>query len=100
MTLVLAPLDHPGFRVYGNALPVTPGMIPGFATLDGVTHPPQSAQGLSREALLDVHNVGEILLVKARSVHCALYVQASVGSTQKNIGDGRDDAWAAWRAAE
>src|SRR5450631_1837856 len=92
MTLVLAALDHPGFWINGYAFPVAPVTIPGVATLDGVTHTTEGAQGRRRKAWLHVNNIGEVLLVKTRSVHRPLNIQTSVRSAQVTIGNGRDDA--------
>src|ERR1700733_12844418 len=100
MALVLAALDYPGFWVNGDALPVTPVRLPGFTTLDRVAHTPQRAQCLRREARLHLDNIREVLMVKPRSVHRPLNIQASVGSAQENVGNRGHDAGSARRADE
>src|SRR5580692_4320366 len=95
VTLVLAALYHPGFWVDGNAFPVAPVMIAGVATLDAVTHTSQGVQGRGRKTRLNVNDIGEVLLVKARSVHRPLDIQAAVGSAQENVGNRGHDAGSA-----
>ena len=36
--------------------------------------------------------------MKARSIHCALDIQAAIGCAEKNVGNGGDDARSARRA--
>jgi hypothetical protein len=58
VALILAAFDQPGLRINSDALPIAPVMIVTVSTLDGVTHAPESLQGVSRESRLYINHVG------------------------------------------
>src|ERR1700722_18326781 len=92
VSFILAALDQTGFRIDRDTFPIAPITILG---LDVVTHTRKRLQSLRRKARLNINLIREVLLVKARSIHCSLDIQPAIGCAQKNIGNGRDDAWSA-----
>src|ERR1700690_4146337 len=81
-----------GFGVDGDALSIGPMAVSCFEAI------PLSLQGFHRfrgEAWLQVELVGQVLVMKSRSIDGLLDVQTALRCGEEDVGDAGDDARAA-----